>query len=134
MLTKNIQYGIMAVMTGMVLAEKIRMLRERKGWNMSDLARVSGIPQPTIWRLEKGYILQPKTRILKLLAQALGVSTDYLLREEQSMPYNESLHHDPEAQAVFRDYDQLLPEARGQVRSFVGWLLEQQRKKGGEAQ
>lgn len=113
----------------MSLSEKITRLRQRKGWNMSDLARATDIPQPTIWRLEKGIILQPKAGILQRLAQALEVSTDYLLGEETASSFDELLRHDPLGQAIFRNYEALDPQAREQVRSFVNWLMEEKKKK-----
>lgn len=113
----------------MTLAERITALREKRGWNMSKLAKVSDIPQPTIWRLEKGQITQPKTGILQQLAQALEVSTDYLLREEDTMSFDELLRNDQMGQAVFRGYETLSPQGREQVSSFVNWLTDQEKKK-----
>lgn len=114
----------------MTLAEKVRRLRERRGWNMSDLSRATDIPQPTIWRIERGMIVQPKAGILQRLAQALEVSADYLLAEgEREVSFDEMLRRDPMGQAVFRGYEGLTPRGREQVRSFVDWLVEQEKKR-----
>ncbi|MFH1491167.1 MAG: helix-turn-helix transcriptional regulator [Pseudomonadota bacterium] len=113
----------------MTLAEKITAIREKRGWNMSKLAKVSDIPQPTIWRLEKGIIAEPRTRILQQLAEALGVSTDYLLREEDTMSFDELLRNDELGQAVFRGYEALNAQNREQVESFVRWLMEEEKKR-----
>lgn len=113
----------------MTLAEKITALREKRGWNMSKLAKISDIPQPTIWRLEKGFISEPRTRILQQLAEALGVSTDYLLREEDTMSFDELLRNDELGRAVFRGYETLNSQSREQVESFVRWLMEEEKKR-----
>lgn len=112
------------------LSQRIRAVRERKGWTQNHLAVVSGIPQPTIWRLEKGMIRNPKASLLQRLAQALDVSADYLLRaDDEAICIDEILWHDPVGQTVFRGYEALTSEGREQVRSFVHWLMEQEKKK-----
>lgn len=118
----------------MGLRDRLRALRERKGWTQNHLAEVAGIPQPTIWRLEKGLILNPKASLLRRLARALEVSADYLLREEeeQTVSFDEILRHDPVGQAVFRGYEHLTAQGREQVRSFVDWLTEEEKKRRGQ--
>ena len=115
----------------MALRDRVRALRQKRGWTQNHLADVSGVPQPTIWRLEKGLIQNPKADVLRRLAAALEVYADYLLREddEQTASFDEVLRHDPVGQAVFRGYEQLTADGREQVRSFVGWLTEQEKKK-----
>jgi transcriptional regulator with XRE-family HTH domain len=116
----------------MPLNEHLRKIRERKGWTQNHLAVVSGIPQPSIWRLEKGLILNPKTSLLRKLAAALEVSMEYLLTEEDSLSFDEILRHDDVGQAVFRGYERLNDQGKEQLKSFVEWLNEEAKKKGGE--
>ena len=66
----------------MELARKIVLLRDKKGWSQIDLARATGIPQPTVCRLEAGDIKQPKMATLMKIARALEVSSDYLASDE----------------------------------------------------
>lgn len=114
----------------MELSQRIRAIRERKGWTQNHLAVVSGIPQPTIWRLEKGMIKNPKSSLLQRLAHALDVSADYLLREDdEAVCFDEILRHDLVGQTVFRGYEVLTSEGREQVKSFVHWLMEEEKKK-----
>ena len=58
----------------MLLSEHLRQIRERKGWTQNHLAEVSGVPQPSIWRLEKGLILNPKTSLLRKVSIRLRCS------------------------------------------------------------
>jgi len=114
----------------MELTDRVKALRAKKGWTQNHLADVAGIAQPTIWRLEKGLIRNPKASVLQRLATALGVSADYLLREEDDeVSFDEILRHDQVGQAVFRGYERLTAQGREQVRSFVNWLTEEERTK-----
>ena len=114
----------------MLLSEHLRQIRERKGWTQNHLADVSGVPQPSIWRLEKGHIRNPKTSLLRKLAAALEVSMDYLVTEDESPSFDEILRHDPVGQAVFRGYESLTDQGKEQLKSFVQWLTEEEKKKG----
>ena len=78
----------------MVLPDRIRLLREQKGWSQNRLAKETGIPQPTIWHLERGEIERPNVEYLRLLADAFGVTIDSLVREE-AMIVNVSNHITP---------------------------------------
>lgn len=116
----------------MRLSDRLREIRQRKGWTQNHLAEVSGVPQPSIWRLEKGLILNPKSSLLRKLAEALEVSMDYLVSEEEGISFDEILRHDPLGQAVFRGYESLTEQGKEQLRSFVQWLSDEEKKKAGE--
>jgi len=116
----------------MSLSERIKALRSKKGWTTNHLADVSGVPQPTIWRLEKGLIQNPKTNVLQRLARGLEVSVDSLLRDEgePAASFDEILQNDPVGQAIFRNYETLKARRREHLKSFVDWLVDDQEKKG----
>lgn len=114
----------------MPLSDHLRQIRERKGWTQNHLAEVSGVPQPSIWRLEKGLILNPKSGLLRKLAAALEVSMDYLITEDESPSFDEILRHDEVGQAVFRGYESLTDQGKEQLKSFVQWLTDEGKKKG----
>ena len=116
----------------MPISEQLRRIRERKGWTQNHLAVVSGVPQPSIWRLEHGLILNPKTSLLRKLAEALEVSMEYLLTENESTSFDEILRHDEVGQAVFRGYEKLDGQGKEQLKSFVEWLNEEAKKKSGQ--
>ena len=113
----------------MLLSEHLRQIRERKGWTQNHLAEVSGVPQPSIWRLENGQILNPKTSLLRKLAEALGVTMDYLIREEEKPSFDEVLRDDEVGQAIFRGYEELDDQGRGQLKSLTEWLNEEAKKR-----
>lgn len=52
---------------------KITSLREAKRWTMAELARQSGLSEPSIWALEHHVTKKPKYETLTAIAAALGV-------------------------------------------------------------
>ena len=56
--------------------------RRAKGWSQSELARRSGVPQPTISRIEAGETRSVNLGNLERLAAALGVNAAVLIAHE----------------------------------------------------
>lgn len=54
-------------------------IRKEKGWSQEKLAVESGISYNTIIKIERGGIENPKIATVIKLANALGVSIDYLV-------------------------------------------------------
>ncbi len=66
------------------LGKKVRFLRERAGLTQSELAHAIGLSDRSkgfISEIESGKKL-PKAELVLRLAERLGVSTDYLLRDD----------------------------------------------------
>lgn len=59
------------------IATRIRMRREKVGYTQRELAKRCKINFVTMWRYEQGH-MAPSSRTLPRIAQALGVSTDWL--------------------------------------------------------
>jgi len=106
----------------MSLAQKIKSLRENNHWSYSDLARVAGIPQPTIWRLEKGNVEHPKANTLMALAKAFKVPIDYLVQGDYELKAADLLRADSNARAMIEAYTSLLEEDRQKVKQFTQYL------------
>ncbi len=72
-------------------SDRIRRLRDQRGWTQQELAEASKVDIRTIQRLESGHSVLPHT--LKLVAAALGVSLEDLRLESQpnSNPVGEFL-------------------------------------------
>ena len=64
----------------MSLGRNLKELRQQQSLNQKDLSDRSGVPQPTISRIETGRV-QPRSSAVKNLADALGVSTDSLMND-----------------------------------------------------
>lgn len=61
------------------LRERLRALRQARGWTQQELQGHCGVPYTTISRIETGEAQEITTSTLRRLAAALGVTTDYLL-------------------------------------------------------
>lgn len=73
--------------------KKITSLRLAKGWSMAELARQSGIRQPSIWEIEKQVTKRPKVTTLMAIASALGVTLQDLLKTPHKGPGRDSAAH-----------------------------------------
>lgn len=63
----------------MTLGERVKFIRDRHGWSQNELSRRSGVRQALISELEAGKKLDTTGWVLRRLADALGVTTDYLV-------------------------------------------------------
>lgn len=70
-------------------ADKIKALREAKGWTQADLARKMGVTRNGVNSWEQG-LSMPSPACLVDLAKVLSVSTDYLLGIESTASVNVS--------------------------------------------
>lgn len=64
----------------MEIADRIRALRESKGWTQEDLAEEAGIGPATVSRLERG-VIEPRVETLRALCEAFDVTADWLIGE-----------------------------------------------------
>jgi len=65
----------------MKLNEKIKRIRKDKGMSQAEMADMTGIHKAHFSRIERGKF-QPSVDLLKKIAKALDVTTDYLLNDE----------------------------------------------------
>ena len=65
----------------MKLNEKIKRFRKEKGMSQAEMADMTGVHKAHFSRIERGKV-QPSIELLKRIAKALDVTTDYLLNEE----------------------------------------------------
>ena len=65
----------------MILAEKIMVLRKKKGWSQEDLAGKLDVSRQSVSKWESGASVPDIDKIL-VLSHLFGVSTDYLLKDE----------------------------------------------------
>jgi transcriptional regulator with XRE-family HTH domain len=58
--------------------DRLKALREERGWSQRELSRHCGLSLSAINFYERGEV-EPSAKHLKKMAEVLGVSTDYLL-------------------------------------------------------
>lgn len=102
--------------------ERLRAARELRGWNQSDLASRAGMPPSSIAHFESGS-RKPSFDTLRRLANALEVTTDYLLGRVDEPALAES--GDP----LFRDIGKLTGGDRELAKDFLKMLSERTQAK-----
>ena len=71
----------MRTLTEDTIGQRIREERQSKGWTQAELGLRSGLRESMICKYELGYHI-PNPENLSRIADALGVSVDYLLGRE----------------------------------------------------
>ena len=69
----------------MLLAEKIVSLRKKAGWSQEELAEKLDVTRQSVSKWESAQSIPDINKILQM-STLFGVSTDYLLKEEQEEP------------------------------------------------
>jgi len=78
-------YGfIHLIISDMTIAERIRLVRQKKKLSQAELADDCGVNKKSLSRYELGTSVPPADA-LKAIADALGVSADYLLSDDTVM-------------------------------------------------
>lgn len=94
------------------LGEKIRTLRKQKGFTLDRLAELADSSKSYIWELENKNPPRPSGEKVAKIAQALGVTPDYLLTEQVAV-------EDATDVAFFREYRSMKPETKEKIRKLL---------------
>ena len=65
----------------MILADKIILLRKRKGWSQEELAEQLGVTRQSVSKWEGAQSVPDIQKIIQM-SEIFGVTTDYLLKDE----------------------------------------------------
>lgn len=104
-------------------SERLKQVRESRGWSQLDLANKCGLQATAISHFETGS-RSPSFDNLKRLADALSVSSDYLLGRS-----DDPALAGPEAASLFRDVEKLSSEDIEMLKMMKEAML----KKRGDA-
>ncbi len=69
------------------IADKITLLRKQHKWSQTELAKIVGCSREIISKYEKDNVM-PSIGTAKKIADAFGVSLDYLVGEGQNATFN----------------------------------------------
>ena len=95
------------------LGDKIRALRKQKKLSLEQLAELTDSSKSYIWELENRETRKPSGEKLTRIAQALEVTTDYLLDESEE-PSDQVLK-----EAFFRKFSKLAPEDQQKINQMI---------------
>lgn len=99
---------------GNVLGEKIRTLRKEKKLTLDGLAELTGSSKSYIWELENKNPPRPSAEKVARIADALGVTAEYLMDTAEGAPTADVLDR-----AFFRDYHRLSEDTKDKLRKLV---------------
>lgn len=107
----------------MILAEKIMNLRKKNGWSQEELAEQMNISRQSVSKWESGASIPDLDRIIAM-SKLFGVSTDYLLKddEEQEVPgVAVDVYEAPECRSVSaEEADSFMKVARENSKKVAG--------------
>jgi transcriptional regulator with XRE-family HTH domain len=107
--------------------ERFREWRLKRGISQDELARKAHVPSASVSHFERG-IRFPNAETLRRIADALGVSADFLLGRVDD-PAGEGLGEtDPEFAALFRKFQGMSEEAREEVKEFLDSMVAKDKK------
>jgi transcriptional regulator with XRE-family HTH domain len=102
-------------------AERLRMLRKQKNLSQTELGQLAGLHYTHIGRFERG-TSRPGSDTLKRLADALGVSGDYLL-EGAAEEAAKARFEDRELLRQFQEVERLPAEDKHVVKTLLDAFL-----------
>lgn len=95
------------------LGAKIKRHRQEKGYSLDKLAELTDSSKSYIWELENRNARKPSGEKLTRIAQALEVTTDYLLDESEE-PGDAVLK-----EAFFRKFSKLAPDDQAKINQMI---------------
>ena len=95
------------------LGEKIKRHRQEKGYSLDKMAELTDTSKSYLWEIENRDTRKPSGEKLAKIAEALSVTTDYLL-DETAEPNTQVLQ-----EAFFRKFTKLDEEDQKKIKQMV---------------
>lgn len=106
----------------MKLSEKICYCRKKSGKSQEALAEQLGVSRQAVSKWETGEA-EPELKKLRLLAEVFGVSTDWLLSDDEPQEETKSDFETGQSAKHYPDWIDSLPGTLGRLLRRYGWLL-----------
>ena len=101
-------------------AERFNRLLELRQMSVSDLSRMTGIPEASLYHYKQGMYL-PKQKRTEAIANALHVSPGYLIAGEEGDPA-----YAASPVSSIPGFDELTDENKKVVQDYIDFLLSKQ--------
>jgi transcriptional regulator with XRE-family HTH domain len=95
------------------LKDKLREHRKRLGYSLDDLARLSDSSKSYLWELENRDTRKPSAEKLTKIAEALEVTTGYLLDDKADMDESQI------KEAFFRKFSRLDGDDKKRIQDMI---------------
>jgi len=105
-----------------LFSQRLHELRRRKAWSQPEVGKMIGTSGAIIGRYERGEMM-PSIEVAKKLAEAFGVTLDYLVAEADRL----NVLQDEAMLKRWQALDTLTPEDRERIVSVVDSLLRDAR-------
>jgi transcriptional regulator with XRE-family HTH domain len=105
----------------MSLGAKIKELRKEQGLSQGALGKLSGIHEKLVSKYENERII-PTADTLKKIAQALKVTSDYLIFDNVPKDGRTELS-DPELFSMFKEVEHMGEEERGTIKKVIDAMI-----------
>lgn len=109
------------------VGERIKKRREELGYSQTKVAELTGVTPAAISQFESGTKL-PSIQVLTKLANALRVTTEYLLGKKEDLDIEDVLQ-DESVRTLFRDFKGLHPEDKELISRVIKSLKSEREKK-----
>jgi transcriptional regulator with XRE-family HTH domain len=106
-------------------AGRLKQLRSAKGLSQGELSKVAGIHYMHLSKYERG-VARPSADVLKKIANALGVSSDFLL-EGGAEDIAAGQFEDRDFLSLFLEVEKFPEEDRVMVKRFLGALVKEKK-------
>lgn len=104
----------MSVCRNSILGQKIKELRDEKGYTLEKLAELTDSSKSYIWELENKSPPRPSAEKLLKIAHHLGVTIEYLIDQGASITVEDAIDAN-----FYRKYQQMDDKTKGKIRSMV---------------
>ena len=98
----------------LALGKKIKTLRKEKGYTLQELAELIGSGKSYIWEIENRGLKRPSAEKLALIANALDVTTDFLINSEQT-----ALSEDEDKEILYRKMGRLTKDDQDKIMDMI---------------
>jgi len=95
------------------LREKLKMRRQELGYSLDELAKRTSSSKSYLWELENRDTRKPSAEKLNKIAEALAVTTDYLLDEKAEL---DDRHI---KEAFFRKFNRLEESDKERIQEMI---------------
>ena len=100
--------------TDLALGQKIKTLRKEKGYTLQQLAEKIGSGKSYIWEIENRGLKRPSAEKLASIANALDVTTDFLINNEQT-----ELSEDEDKEILYRKMGRLTKDDQDKIMEMI---------------
>lgn len=104
------------------IGSRVRMLREERGMSQAELARRSGLRQPSLWAIENGKTKTLKAWTVQALSDALTTTTQFLLVGEDRFDDASSVELDAMESELLAIFRSVTPDKRIALMEYARFI------------